>query len=80
MAPTGTSKVSPSRTGTAVSPYRFNVAITRARQKLVVVGSRAFFTQVPSGEPGLRAHHCFNVYYHHCHEHGALFFWDVAVR
>jgi hypothetical protein len=47
--------------------------------KLVVVGSRAFFTQVPPGESGLQAHHCFKAYYHRCHNNGTLFFWDVTV-
>jgi hypothetical protein len=47
--------------------------------KLVVVGSRTFFTQVPPGESGLQAHHCFKAYYHRCHDNGTLFFWDVAV-
>jgi superfamily I DNA and/or RNA helicase len=36
------------------NPNRFNVAITRARHKLVVVGSRAFFTQVPTPTPVYR--------------------------
>jgi hypothetical protein len=60
-------------------PNRFNVAIHRARHKLVGVGRRAFFPQVPPGEPGLQAHHCLKAYYHLCHAHGALFFWNVAV-
>src|SRR4029450_6011028 len=41
------------------NPNRFNVAITRARHKLVVVGSRAFFTQVPHTDAGLQAHYGF---------------------
>jgi predicted RecB family nuclease len=57
------------------SPNRFNVAITRARHKLVVVGSTAFFTQVPHGETTLQANYCFKVYYHLCREQGALFVW-----
>ena len=38
------------------NPNRFNVAITRARHKLVVVGSTAFFTQVPHSDAALQAH------------------------
>ena len=38
------------------NPNRFNVAITRARHKLVVVGSQAFFTQVPHTDAALQAH------------------------
>jgi AAA domain len=60
------------------SPNRFNVAITRARHKLVVVGSRAFFTQVPHTDTGLQAHYCFKSYYHRCRNQGALFDWPQA--
>jgi len=60
------------------NPNRFNVAITRARHKLVVVGSPAFFTQVPHTDEGLQAHHCFKAYYHLCRERGALFAWPPA--
>jgi hypothetical protein len=56
-------------------PNRFNVAITRARHKLVVVGSRAFFTRVSASEPGLQAQHCFTAYYHLCRASGTLFVW-----
>jgi hypothetical protein len=57
------------------NPNRFNVAITRARHKLVVVGSTAFFTQVPPGETALQAHYGFNAFYHLCREQGSLFVW-----
>jgi superfamily I DNA and/or RNA helicase len=57
------------------NPNRFNVAITRARHKLVVVGSRAFFTQVPHTDAGLQAHYGFKAYYQRCQNHGALFEW-----
>jgi len=60
------------------NPNRFNVAITRARHKLVVVGSAAFFTQVPHTDEGLQAHHCFQAYYCLCREQGALFLWPPA--
>ena len=57
------------------NPNRFNVAITRARHKLVVVGSTVFFAQVPHGETALRANYGFKAYYHLCREQGALFVW-----
>jgi superfamily I DNA and/or RNA helicase len=60
------------------NPNRFNVAITRARHKLVVVGSRAFFTQVPHTDPGLQAHYGFTAYYHRCRTQGALFDWPCT--
>jgi superfamily I DNA and/or RNA helicase len=57
------------------NPNRFNVAITRARHKLVVVGSWAFFTQVPHTATGLQAHYGFKAYYHRCRSQGTLFDW-----
>jgi superfamily I DNA and/or RNA helicase len=57
------------------NPNRFNVAITRARHKLVVVGSSAFFAQVPPSETALQANHCFKAFYHLCQERGSLFTW-----
>ena len=57
------------------NPNRFNVAITRARHKLVVVGSTAFFAQVPPGETALQANYCFKAFYHLCQEQGSLFVW-----
>ncbi|MCZ6872101.1 MAG: AAA domain-containing protein, partial [bacterium] len=60
------------------SPNRFNVAITRARHKLVVVGSTAFFTQIPATESGLTAHYGFRSYYELCREQNALFAWKAS--
>jgi superfamily I DNA and/or RNA helicase len=60
------------------NPNRFNVAMTRARHKLVVVGSRAFFTQVPHTDTGLQAHYGFTAYYQRCRSQGALFDWPQA--
>jgi superfamily I DNA and/or RNA helicase len=57
------------------NPNRFNVAITRARHKLVVVGSYAFFTQVPHTDAGIEANHSFKAYYHWCRTQGTLFHW-----
>jgi len=57
------------------NPNRFNVVITRARHKLVVVGSTAFFAQVPHDEAALQANYCFKAYYHLCREQDALFIW-----
>jgi superfamily II DNA/RNA helicase len=55
------------------NPNRFNVAITRARHKLIVVGSTAFLTLVPRTETALQAHQGFTAYYHLCRERQALF-------
>ena len=52
------------------SPNRFNVALTRARKKLIVVGSRAFFAAIPSAEEGLEANRCFKAFGEYCRERG----------
>jgi hypothetical protein len=57
------------------NPNRFNVAITRARHKLVVVGSPAFFAQIPHGETALQANYAFKAYYHLCREQDAASVW-----
>jgi superfamily II DNA/RNA helicase/predicted RecB family nuclease len=59
------------------NPNRFNVAITRARHKLIVVGSRVFFTQVPRTAVGLQAHYGFRAFYDLCRQQGSLFTWPV---
>jgi hypothetical protein len=45
------------------NPNRFNVAITRARHKLIVVGSETFFTAVAQNEESLRANACFKEFF-----------------
>ena len=57
------------------NPNRFNVAITRARQKLIVVGSKAFFSAIPQTEDALTANRCFKAFYEFCRERDSLFFW-----
>ena len=56
------------------NPNRFNVAITRAKKKLIVVGSRAFFTAVPHTEDALKANRCFKAFYAFCKERNGIFF------
>ncbi|MBT7410356.1 MAG: DEAD/DEAH box helicase [Methylococcales bacterium] len=41
------------------NPKRFNVAITRARKKLIVLGSHQFFSLLPDSEEGLINNQCF---------------------
>jgi hypothetical protein len=57
------------------NPNRFNVAITRARQKLIVIGSRAFFLTVPQNEEALRANRCFKEFLQFCRMRESLFVW-----
>lgn len=56
------------------NPNRFNVAITRAKQKLIVVGSQAFFSAIPQSEDALKANRCFKAFYEFCRERDSLFF------
>lgn len=58
------------------NPNRFNVAITRARQKLIVVGSQAFFSAIPQSEDALKANRCFKAFYEFCRERESLFFYE----
>lgn len=58
------------------NPNRFNVAITRARQKLIVIGSRAFFAAVPPREEALQANRCFKAFYAFCEARDSLFVWN----
>jgi hypothetical protein len=60
------------------NPNRFNVAITRARHKLIVVGSTAFFGLVPRTDAGLQAHQGFLAYYHLCRTQHSLFVGRTA--
>jgi hypothetical protein len=55
------------------NPNRFNVAMTRARKKLIVVGSRAFFAAVPQREKALEANRCFKAFGEFCRERGWVF-------
>jgi len=60
------------------SPNRFNVALTRARKKLIVVGSRAFFAAIPPSEEGLESNRCFKAFGEYCRERGWV--WCVQMR
>lgn len=55
------------------NPNRFNVAITRARLKLIVVGSRAFFGAVANSEEELAANRPFKEFAAFCRERGSVF-------
>jgi superfamily I DNA and/or RNA helicase len=55
------------------SPNRLNVAMTRARKKLVIVGSRAFFSVIPHTESLLTKNSCFKQLLSHCRERDAVF-------
>ena len=56
------------------NPNRFNVVVTRARKKLIVIGSKSFFSAIPNREKGLGNNACFKEFYEHCKERGSLFF------
>jgi superfamily II DNA/RNA helicase/predicted RecB family nuclease len=56
------------------SPNRFNVALTRSRKKLIVVGSHAFFAAIPPAEEGLEANRCFKAFGEYCRERGWVWY------
>jgi superfamily II DNA/RNA helicase len=47
------------------NPKRFNVAITRARKKLIVVCSETFISAVAQNEKALEANACFKAFFEH---------------
>jgi superfamily II DNA/RNA helicase len=55
------------------SPNRLNVAMTRARKKLVIVGSKAFFSVIPHTESLLAKNSCFKQLLSHCRKRDAVF-------
>jgi len=59
------------------NPNRFNVAITRARKKLIVIGSPAFFLSIPQNEDMLRRNLCFKEFLRFCRERGSLLIWNI---
>jgi hypothetical protein len=61
------------------SPNRLNVAMTRARKKLIIVGSQAFFSMIPHTESLLAKNSCFKLLLFHCRESNAVFS-DVNCR
>jgi superfamily II DNA/RNA helicase len=54
-------------------PNRFNVALSRARTKLVVVGGRPLFCDVPRSAAALQANAGFKAFQEYCRERDALF-------
>ncbi len=55
------------------SPNRLNVAMTRARKKLVIMGSQAFFAHIPNSDTLLARHCCFKQLLAHCRAQNAVF-------
>ncbi len=55
------------------SPNRLNVAMTRARKKLIIMGSQAFFSLIPDPDTLLSKHCCFKQLLTHCQAQNAVF-------
>jgi superfamily I DNA and/or RNA helicase len=55
------------------SPHRLNLAMTRARTKLIVIGSRAFFYAIPDSENMLEKNNYFKVLLRCCEEQKTVF-------
>ena len=58
------------------NPNRFNVAITRARKKLIVIGSKIFFETIAQTEKQLKANACFKNFFEHCCKNDAYFEYE----
>ncbi|MFO7883632.1 MAG: C-terminal helicase domain-containing protein [Desulfobacteraceae bacterium] len=54
------------------NPNRLNVSMTRAKKKLIIIGSRAFFSAIPDSEPMLEKNRCFKELLNHCRNHNAV--------
>jgi superfamily I DNA and/or RNA helicase len=55
------------------SPNRLNVAMTRAKTKLIIIGSKAFFSVIPDSENMLVKNSCFKELWTHCQKQNAVF-------
>ncbi len=58
------------------NPNRLNVAISRAKTKLIIIGSRAFFQAIPDSENILEKNYCFKALYEHCKKEDSIFEWN----
>ena len=61
------------------SPNRLNVAMTRARKKLVIMGSQAFFSVIPDSDALLARHCCFKQLLTHCRTQNAVFHFSKQI-
>jgi Lhr-like helicase len=52
---------------------RLNVAITRAKTKLIISGSKAFFHVIPDSENMLAKNHCFKALHEHCKKSNSIY-------
>ena len=55
------------------SPNRLNVAMTRAKTKLIIIGSNAFFSIIPDSESMLEQNSCFKQLLTHCQKQNSVF-------
>ncbi|MBW1637131.1 MAG: hypothetical protein JRJ68_12755, partial [Deltaproteobacteria bacterium] len=62
------------------NPNRFNVVLTRARQKIIVVGSKLFFRSVASAEKQLQDNRCFKDFFDHCCDNGCYFEYPTILK
>ncbi len=62
------------------NPNRFNVVLTRARQKVIVVGSKLFFRSVASTEKQLQDNRCFKDFFNYCCDNDCYFEYPAVIR
>ncbi|MGM0609233.1 MAG: AAA domain-containing protein [Candidatus Muiribacteriota bacterium] len=54
------------------NPNRLNVSMTRAKKKLITIGSRTFFSATLDSEHMLEKNRCFKELLNHCRNHNAV--------
>ena len=55
------------------NPNRFNVAITRAKRKLIVIASQHFFYNIAHNEEALINNQCFKSFLEYCNSNNCIF-------
>ena len=58
------------------NPNRFNVVITRARKKLIIVCSETFISAVAQNEQALEANACFKAFFEHISDEAHIIWYD----
>ncbi len=61
------------------NPNRLNVAMTRAKTKLIIIGSDLFFSAIPDSEVMLKKNRCFKELLEYCKIKNICFSWNQSL-